>query len=176
MPPGVASTSMQTPADRCPKGSMRVVYRSRHKCLGVATRKLIYYELARWQDTHPGQGARAYSVIAARFRIPVRAVKVIVVEGRRKSWPLPPSPPPRAVPGTYAGRTSQSGNVTFDVLPGGTALKDFFIGPISLLCEPSDFGLYPETSDDYRLPKTASIAGNGTSSSPPTLIRRRMTT
>ena len=157
--PGVAYTSMNMPAHRCSNGSMHVVYRGQHKCLGVATRKLIYYELAQWQDTHARQDVRAYSVIAARFRIPVSAVKVIVVEGLTKGWPLPPS---RAVAGMYAGTTTQSAKVTFEVLPGGRALKDFFISSINLFCQPPSLVLYPETSDNWYLPRTASIASDGT--------------
>ncbi len=156
--PGVAYTSMKTPAHRCSNGSMHVVYRGHHKCLGVATRKLIYYELAQWQDTHAGQDVRAYSVIAARFRIPVNAVKVIVVEGLTKGWPLPPS---RPVAGTYAGTTTQNAKVTFEVLPGGRALKDFFISVIHLLCQPPDVVLFPESSNDFLPKKTVPIAADG---------------
>ena len=156
--PGVAYTSMKTPAHRCSKGSMHVVYRGHHKCLGVATRKLIYYELARWQDTHPGQDVRAHSVVAARFRIPVNAVKVIVVEGLTKGWPLPTS---RPVAGTYAGTTTQNAKVTFEVLPGGRALKDFFISTINLFCQPPDVVLFPESSSGFIPKKTVSIAADG---------------
>ena len=156
--PGVAYTSMETPAHRCSKGSMHVVYRGHHTCLGVATRKLIYYELARWQDTHPGQDVRAYSVIAARFRIPVNAVKVIVVEGLTKGWPLPPS---RAVAGAYAGTTTQSAKVTFEVLPGGRALKDFFISSIQLFCQPPEVVLFPESSSGFIPKEATSIAADG---------------
>lgn len=71
-----------------------------------------------------------------------------------------PLPPP-AVAGTYAGTTTQNAAVTFTVLPGGTALKDFLISSIDVSCQPPDFAFYSESSDDWRLPTTASIAADG---------------
>jgi hypothetical protein len=66
-----------------------------------------------------------------------------------------------AVAGTYAGTTTQNATVTFVVLPGGTALKDFLVGSIDLSCQPPDFVHYSETSDNWRLPTKASIAPDG---------------
>ncbi len=71
-----------------------------------------------------------------------------------------PLPAP-AVAGTYGGTTTQNATVTFTVLPGGTALKDFLISSIDVSCQPPDFAFYPESSDDWRLPTTASIAADG---------------
>jgi hypothetical protein len=89
---GQGLAAPQAPSKRCAKGQMHAIYKGVHKCLGLALRKRIYWELAHYQDTHPGQDKHAYYVIAARFRIPVRAVQLIAVEGATKSWPLPPLP------------------------------------------------------------------------------------
>jgi V8-like Glu-specific endopeptidase len=74
----------------------------------------------------------------------------------------PPQPPPGpAVAGTYAGTTTQNAKVTFEVLPGGTALKDFFVSLIELFCQPPDVVLFPESSNDFLPKKTAPIAADG---------------
>ncbi len=52
--------------------------------------------------------------------------------------PPPPPPPPPAVAGLYAGTTSQNEKVTFDVLSGGTSLKDFKLSDVNLSCQPPD--------------------------------------
>ena len=79
---------------KCQRGSMHVIYKKKHKCLSISVRKRIYWELARWQDTHPCQDERAYVVIAKRFKVPLRAVTKIAVEGSKPpGWPLPPVPP-----------------------------------------------------------------------------------
>ncbi len=72
-----------------------------------------------------------------------------------------PPPPPPAVAGKYAGTTTQNAKVTFEVLPGGTALKDFFISSVTLFCQPPDVVLFPESSNDFLPNKTASIAADG---------------
>jgi len=76
----------------CPRTYLHTIYRGKHKCLSVALRKRIYYELVRYQDTHPGQDERAYYVIARRFRIPVGTARKIAIEGSLKVWPLPLPP------------------------------------------------------------------------------------
>jgi hypothetical protein len=65
------------------------------------------------------------------------------------------------VAGTYAGTTTQNANVTFEVLPGGNALKDFFISSIQLFCQPPDVVLFPESSSGFVPKKKASIAADG---------------
>jgi hypothetical protein len=87
--PAVASAA---PARTCPRTYLHTIYHGVHKCLSVALRKRIYYELAHYHDTHPGSDKNAYYVIANRFRISVATVQKIVVEGDKKHWPLPPVP------------------------------------------------------------------------------------
>jgi len=51
---------------------------------------------------------------------------------------LPPPPPPRApLVGTYAGKTSQGENVTFEALDGGT-LTAVVVQSVHLVCQPLD--------------------------------------
>jgi hypothetical protein len=71
-----------------------------------------------------------------------------------------PPPPPPAVAGTYAGTTTQNAKVTFEVLPAGTALKDFLISSIQGFCQPPEVVLFPESSSGF-IPKEASIAADG---------------
>jgi hypothetical protein len=52
----------------------------------------IFWELVRYQDTHPGQDLRAYVVVAKRWRIRVAMAKTIGIEGATKNWPMPPPP------------------------------------------------------------------------------------
>jgi hypothetical protein len=52
--------------------------------------------------------------------------------------PPPPPPPPPAVAGKYAGTTSQNEMVTFEVLAGGTSLKDFRLSDVNRSCQPPD--------------------------------------
>jgi hypothetical protein len=76
----------------CPAGSQPAVYVGQTKCVTLAARKRIYWELVHYQDTHPGQDEHAYVVIAKRWRISLEAVQRIAVDGSVKMWPLPPSP------------------------------------------------------------------------------------
>jgi hypothetical protein len=76
----------------CPRGSVHTVYAGEHRCLSVGERRLIFWELVRWQDRHPGQDVRAYAVIAKRWRIAVATAWKIAYEGASKNWPMPPPP------------------------------------------------------------------------------------
>lgn len=87
-----ASASSGASTHTCPTRSLHTIYRGVHKCLSVPLRKRIYFDLVRYQDTHPGQDERAYYVIARRFRIPVTTTRKIAIEGSIKMWPLPPPP------------------------------------------------------------------------------------
>jgi hypothetical protein len=80
------------PANACPRGAKQVIYHGQQKCLSAAQRKLIYWQLVRYQDTHPGHDTEAYYVIARRWRIPVAATRLIAVEGSVHMWPTPPYP------------------------------------------------------------------------------------
>lgn len=77
---------------RCQAASMHVIYKKQHRCLNLGTRKLIYQELAHYQDIHPGQDLKAYVVVAKRWRVPEKAAWKIAYEGASKNWPLPPLP------------------------------------------------------------------------------------
>lgn len=59
--------------------------------LPESTRRKIFYELARAQDSGVDDTA-AYGVIAKRFGIETGVVFQIAGEGALKDWPLPPSP------------------------------------------------------------------------------------
>ena len=87
--PAAASAA---PARTCPRTYLHTIYHGVHKCLSIALRKRIYFELAHYHDTHPGSDKSADSAIANRFRISVTTVQKIAVEGDKKKWPLPPVP------------------------------------------------------------------------------------
>lgn len=93
-----SATTAAAPTKACPKGSLHTVYRTTHKCLGVALRRQIDTALVQTRDRGVS-GARAFAVVAARFRVSVGAVRAVASESARKRW-LPPRAPqlPKGVP------------------------------------------------------------------------------
>ena len=53
-----------------------------------STRKKIFYDLVAEQDKGVGD-ARAYEIIATRYKTDLNAVRKIAVEGIKKGWPMP---------------------------------------------------------------------------------------
>lgn len=64
---------------------------------------------------------------------------------------------PKVLPGKYAGKTSQEQNMTFEVLPGGTQLRDLFIASINLSCQPPDIVSIYGGTNYYNLPSLVPI-------------------
>jgi hypothetical protein len=86
--PGSTGASSLTAVASCSRGGRSVLYHGHRKCLSLALRKRIFRALVHWQDLHPRQDKRAYYVIAKRFRITVRTMAEIAVEGESKGWPI----------------------------------------------------------------------------------------
>lgn len=113
-------------------------------------------------------GAGLDSVIADGQDVVAKDCEVVRRSGPPKAPPPPPPapppanpPPPAAVAGRYAGQTTQAERVSFEVLPGGASLKDFFVNSINMSCQPPNIVSFYGTSDAYRIPKTAPIAPDG---------------
>ena len=92
---GSASSAAKAPATAptsvCPKGSLHTIYRTTHKCLGLALRRRIYAALAQTRDRGVS-GPRAYAVVATQFRVSIGAVKTSAWESARRSWAAPRAP------------------------------------------------------------------------------------
>jgi len=71
--------------------------------------------------------------------------------------PPPPPPPPAVTAGKYAGVTSQNERISFEVLPGGTQLRDLFINSINLSCQPPNIVSIYGGTNFYNLPSIVPI-------------------
>jgi hypothetical protein len=112
----------------------------------------------------PGPGRDKVHCGSGRDTVTADAADIVAkdCEVVRRPAPPPPPPPPLALAGVYVGQTTQSEKVSFEVLSGGSSLKDFLINSINLSCSAPIIVSFYGTSEDYGLPKTATIAADGT--------------